>query len=422
MNIPSVRSDHLLRRLGLGALVLGVVVVSACDWILDPGERSPRTEITELPRELTSTELQVLSSSNRFGFELLGKVLEAAPDETHFLSPLSAALVLAMILNGADGHTHDVIRSTLRIGDVPESEINVAFSSLIDLLGRVDPTVSFQLANGIWYRDGVGDLLDDYVARVEEHFGAAVAGLDFNDPAASDMINAWVRDVTNGRIDEMAPRPIPYSWVAVVMNAIYFDADWTWQFDRDSTRTEPFHLVGGATRPVPMMQQRGDFPHHTNEAFRAVELPYGGEAYAMTLIVPRGHHTVTGVLADLADGGWADLVGNLVAGEVTVALPRFELRWERVLNGPLAAMGMGPAFHAGDWSRMFISQPELSEVRQKSYVRVDEEGTEAAAVTRAVFTRSGPRVIRADRPFLFVIRERLSGAVLFMGAYMAPPD
>lgn len=423
MNPSNVR-PNLLRLISLGAPALLLAVLPACDSILGPGDRGPPAAITELPRELSATEVQLLSASGRFGFDLLGEVLEQHPDETHFLSPLSVAMVLAMILNGADGETHEAIRETLRLDGVPESEINTAYGALIDLLGQVDPSVSFQLANGIWYRDGVVALHDDYIARVEEHYGARAEGVDFSDPATADAINAWVREATSGRIDDMAPRPIPATWVAVVMNAIHFEADWTWQFDRDATRLEPFYPPEGGSEMVPMMQQTGEFPSFWNDAFRAVELPYGGQAYAMTIIVPRGgEHTVASVLAELADNGWDDLTRGLEEGEIKVALPRFELDWTGVLNDPLTAMGMGPAFEPGaDWSRMFQGgSPELSEVFQKSYVRVDEEGTEAAAATRATFEVSGPNELRADRPFLFVIRERLSGAILFMGAYMEPP-
>lgn len=424
MNPSFVRPNSLRPLISLGALTLLLAALPACDSILGPGDRGPPAAITELPRELSATELQLLSASSRFGFDLLGEVLEQHPEETHFLSPLSVAMVLAMIQNGADGETHEAIRETLRLDDVSESEINQAYGALIDLLGQVDPSVSFQLANGLWYRAGVVALHDDYVARVEEHYGARAEGVDFSDPATADAINAWVREATNGRIDEMAPRPIPATWVAVVMNAIHFEADWTWQFDRDETRLEPFYLPDGESEMVPMMQQTGDFPSVRNDAFHAVELPYGGQAFAMTIIVPwGGEHTVASVLAQLAEGGWDDLTQSLVDGEIRVVMPRFELAWEGVLNDPLTAMGMGPAFEPGaDWSRMFQGgSPELTEVFQKSYVRVDEEGTEAAAATRATFEVSGPDELRADRPFLFVIRERLSGAILFMGAYMEPP-
>lgn len=357
------------------------------------------------------------------GFELLEEILATAPDQTHFLSPISASMALGMALNGADGETFTAMRETLGFGELSENAINTSYRTLLDLLGDLDPAVSLTLANGIWHRD---DLVPraPFVERVGEDFQATVEGLDFGSPNAADVINGWVESATQGRIDDLVASPIRPNLVAFLVNAVHFEGGWTHPFDPDRTTTQPFQLPGGPGASVELMDIRANLQHHQAASYAAVELPYGGHAYAMTVVVPAGDATPRSVLEDLAAGGWDALVDGLTERDVRVLLPRFELEWERTLNDHLAAMGMGIAFDGGaDFTRMFENaSPWIDEVKQKSFVRVDEEGTEAAAATKVGMVVSAPPQVRADRPFLFVIRERLTGTILFVGAVMeAPP-
>ncbi|MEX2467534.1 MAG: serpin family protein, partial [Gemmatimonadota bacterium] len=409
------------------SVFLGALALTGCESIFGPGEPDgPPPEITQLPRPLTTGETEALGASNRFGFDLLQVILTDAPSETHFLSPLSASMALGMALNGADGGTRDAMRAALRFDGLGEEEINDAYLGLLTLLDGLDPRVWFQIANGVWYRDGLTPR-QGFLDRVTEHFGAAVEGIDFTDPAAAELINAWVEDATGGRIEDMVAPPIPGNVVAMLLNAIHFKGDWREKFDAVQTTEAPFHGPDGPAGTVDLMEQDEDFRYHFTPSYAAVELPYGGGAFVMDVIVPAGDEIVAGVLGELADGGWAELTDALAArsaDRVHVLLPRFELEWERTLNDDLSEMGMGIAFGGGaDFTRMFEdSNPYIDEVRQKSFVRVDEEGTEAAAATLVVMADSAPPEIRADRPFLFAIRERLSGTILFLGAVMeAPP-
>lgn len=414
--------------LPLGLLAtFGTLALGGCGAISGPDDSDgPPPEITQLPRPLTAAETEALGASNRFGLDLLEVILTDAPGETHFLSPLSASMALGMALNGADGETFDSMRGTLRFDGLEEDEINQAYLGLLDLLDGLDPRVSFQIANAIWYRDGLTPR-PGFVSRVAEHFRAAVEGVDFTDPSAADAINAWVEDATEGRIEDMVTPPIAGNVVAMLLNAIHFKGDWREQFDVAQTREAPFHGPDGPAGTVQLMTQQGAFRYSGTPSYVAAELPYGGGAFVMDVIVPVGDATVAGVLGQLADGGWDELIAALDAGSpnrARVLLPRFELEWERTLNGDLTQMGMGIAFGGGaDFTRMFEdSSPWIDEVRQKSFVRVDEEGTEAAAATSVVMLESAPPEIRADRPFLFAIRERLSGTILFLGAVMEAPE
>ena len=421
---PTLRRRPSSRSVpGRAPLVAPLLLLAGCG-IFDPGD-GPPAEITDLPRELSVGEIETIEATRAFGLELLRVILEDAPDETHFLSPLSASMALGMTMNGADGETFDAMRATLGFEELPEEEINAAYEALIALLGDLDPHVSFSLANAIWYREDLTPR-PPFVARVTEHFDATVDGIDFADPGAADVINGWVREATRERIEEMVSPPIPGNVLAMLLNAIHFEGDWSTQFDPAKTRAEPFRSASGEEiGTVDLMDLKADLRSHFTPSYAAVELPYGGGAFVMDVIVPAGERTVAAVLDELVAGGWEELVAALEAepAEVQVFLPRFELEWERTLNDDLAAMGMGVAFGPGaDLTRMFEgSSPYIDEVRQKTFVRVDEEGTEAAAATVVVVVESlGPQV-RADRPFLFAIRERFSGAMLSLGAVIEPP-
>jgi len=207
------------------------------------------------------------------------------------------------------------------------------------------------------------------------------------------------------------------------MNAVYFKGAWTVPFDPRRTASAPFHLPDGSTAPVLLMHRDDTVAHHVTSRYAAVELPYSRGAYAMTVVVPQGEETVQDLLAGLGPDEWDDLTRSLEEGRALVGLPRFQVEWDGALNDVLSSMGMERAFHPGaDFTRMFRdSSPWISEVRQKTFLRVDEVGTEAAAVTSVAMVQSAPPSIRADRPFLLVIRERFSGTILFLGVVVEAP-
>ncbi len=411
------------RSAGVLSAILALSILAGCDGILGPGDPSgPPAAITELPRALSPAEVQAVSSSNAFGLELLRELLDEESDSSLFLSPFSASMSLGMTMNGADGETLDAMRSTLHFGDLTEDEINDAYRGLLDLLTGLDPDVELAIGNSIWFREGM-TLRQSFRDRVEASFDARVEGLDFSAPWAADVINGWASDATRGRIDPIIDHPIPNSVVAYLMNAVYFNAGWTQTFKPSDTETGDFHLPDGGTARADFMTRKDTVRMSWTPEWSAVDLPYAGQAWAMTVVVPAPNVSVHELVADLTVADWNELVEGLSLRRATVALPRFELEWEAVLNDALRRMGMEAAFDGHpDFTRMFEgSNPFISEVKQKTFVRVDEEGTEAAAFTSTVMSISGPAEIRADRPFLFAIRERLSGTILFMGVIVDPP-
>jgi serpin B len=416
---------HLTVRHSALNVLATAFLVAACDSPADP---QPVQKIESLPRALTTSELALVDAGEAFAFDFLREVVrEEDPAANIFVSPLSASMALGMALEGSEAGTFEAVRAALRLDGLEREQLGVAYRSLIDLLSDLDPTVRVEIANSVWHRAGFV-LEDDYVNEVERDFLARVEGLDFDDPGAADVINAWVDEATDGLIDGIVDSPIDPLTVAFLINAIYFEGAWTLRFDPDRTASGEFRRSDGATVTVPFMTMSDRaFPFAQMPDYLAVELPYGGEAFVMNVVVPSEEIGVDAFVESLDAGAWADIVGGLASTELLVALPRFRLEYERNLNEVLKSLGMEVAFEEAeaDFSRMHRDardlQLHISRVKQKAFVEVDEEGTRAAAVTSVeVGVTSAPPVFRADRPFVFAIRERLSGALLFMGVVRDP--
>jgi serpin B len=332
-----------------------------------------------------------------------------------------------MALAGAENETYTAMRDALGLGGMSREAIGLSYQSLIALLTNLDPSVRMEIGNSVWLRTGF-EPEDAYIENVETFFDARVSTLDFDDPMAADTINAWVSDATDGLIDGIVDPPIDPMTVAFLINAIYFEGDWTLQFDPADTRPGDFRRDDGSVASVPFMHQsEGEFPFAWTEDYVAVELPYGGEAFAMVVVVPRHDVTLDDFVAGFDADSWNSILESMTPSETMVALPKFKLEYEKSLNEALKALGMEPAFDpfTADFSRMhrdaLALQLHISRVKQKAYVEVDEKGTKAAAVTSVeVGVTSAPPMFTADRPFLFAIRERLSGTILFVGMVHDP--
>ena len=415
---PPNRAHGVARclRFSVGAVFLLLFPGGCGELFTGPGA----DEITELPRALSAAEVEIIGASNRFAFDLLTQANRAG--HNLFLSPLSASMALGMTMNGAAGETWNQMRDVLGFGSVAEEEINASYESLLELLVGLDPAVETAIGNSVWTRQGF-PVHSDFLNSVRESFDAEVAELDFANPAASVRINEWVKAATNGRIEDIVPAAIPANVLMYLINAIYFKGSWTFRFDPSDTRSEPFHLDDGSTRTVPLMTLREELPYQENDRFLAVDLPYGGGAFSMTVLLPQQGVSVDTLAATLDAAEWEDIADGFHDTDVQLFLPRFRMSYERMLNDDLAALGMVDAFDGrADFTRLSpVGGLFVSEVRQKSWVDVNEEGTEAAAATAVTIVESAVPAVRADRPFLFFIRERLSGTILFAGKLASPP-
>jgi len=378
-------------------------------------------------RGLTIGEQQLVESGNTFGFELFKEIVEQEGDKNIFISPLSVSMALGMTLNGADDDTCEAMKQTLELVGLTEEDINKSYQSLIELLRGLDPQVLFQIANSIWYREGFA-VKQSFLDTCQQYFDAVVAGLDFSDLDAADTINGWVDESTNGKIEEIVDSPIHPLTVMFLINAIYFKGTWKYEFDEQDTRSETFYLIDGSESACQMMQQEATLAYYENNDFQVVDLPYGNGKYSMTVLLPAQDKNIDELIAELNDSNWNEWMGNLSQEEIELYLPKFTVEYEIKLNDVLKAMGMEVAFDSvqADFTRMYdadqtIGNLYIHEVKHKTFVEVNEEGTEAAAVTSVEMrlTSAGP-YMRVNRPFIFAIRENHSGSILFAGKIVEP--
>jgi len=404
---------HTLKLIVAAAFTLWV-------WGCTSDINGPETTTGELPRELTAMEKKVISDGQSFNFEIFKNTVAADSVDNTFISPLSISIALGMTLNGADSVTFEQMRNTLALQGISLGEINEAYEALAELLVNADPKVQMQIANSIWHEEKF-QVDDEFVQRLQSYFDARVEGLDFDDPASVDIINNWVSENTNGLIDAII-QSIPPKMVMYLINAIYFKGDWMHQFDKEETRKAPFNLENGDQVMVDMMRQERAFAHYFSDEVKMIDLSYGDSLFSMTLMMPADpQEPLDQFIAEKFSvenvSGW---VSNLSSGGgIVVQMPKFELEYEKKLNDILKDMGMADAFESGKADFSGINPAAdlyISEVKHKTFIKVDEEGTEAAAVTSVgVEVISLPPSFIADRPFVFMIREHNSGAILFMG-------
>ena len=403
----------------LSVFLMFLVVFSGCD-VAD----ADRDDQEGIPmRELSAQEKVLVEGSNDFTFKLLQKLSETASDESFFASPLSISMAFGMALNGTANDTYEQMRDFFGHDGLSNDEINNAFRDLIELLTRLDPQVRMEIANSVWYRRGF-EVLQEFLQTNAEYFDAEIADLDFGDPAAVDIINGWINDKTNGLIEEMIEEIGP-DVVMYLINAIYFKANWAIQFDPEDTRDAPFTTASGEITEVPLMRVREAFGYFANSDWQVVDLPYGDGAYSFTAFLPADRQNLSAFAGSLNRQEFDAITSQIEEDTVNVYLPRFEIDFDyEDIMEELQVMGLTLPFIAGeaDFSRIHpFEELFISNVMHRAVIMVDEEGSEAAAVTVIEISRTsvGPQelTIRLDRPFLFFIREKGSNTILFMGKY-----
>lgn len=412
----------ILKYYSILVLSLMFLLIMSCDICeIDNNEKIP-------PRELSVFEEQIVSSDNIFGIKLFKALNDAEPDSNLFISPLSVSMALGMALNGAADSTYEAMKNTLELNGLSETEINQAYKDLIELLVNLDKKVVMQIANSIWYRDNF-TVEPDFIDVNKMYFDAEVQALDFDDANAPNIINNWVDENTNGLIKKIIDGGIPPEIVMYLINAIYFKGTWTYEFDEKDTKDELFNNYDNSISTIPLMLQEADFPYFETDDFQAVDLPYGDSLFTMTVILPKDGEDINEIAKTIDNDTWINWTNQLYTNEVKVYLPKFTLEWESSLVDVLVTLGMGIAFdpYQADFSRINpnpygVENLYISDVIHKAIVKVNEEGTEAAAVTSVEFgLTSIPQIveIRIDHPFIFAIRERYSGTILFMGKVLS---
>jgi serine protease inhibitor len=373
-------------------------------------------------------DARLVSANTSFGFKLYREVASKSAGNNVFISPASVALCLSMTYNGAVGETKEAMERALETHGLTHAELNRAYAALRSELENPDPRVQLQIANSLWARKGIS-FNPAFIARNKEFYGAEVTALDFGDPGAPAIINAWVKDKTKDKIEKIVDS-IDAQSVLFLINAIYFKGAWSTEFDKAKTKDDVFTVGSGSQKRLPMMTQSGKYDYYEAKNFQAVSLPYGSGRVSMYVFLPSAGTSIGQFLPSLTAANWDVWMKSFSKTQGAIVLPRFKVEYEITLNDALKALGMGVAFDPdrANFGGMFQTTQNafISKVKHKTFAEVNEEGTEAAAVTSAEISvtsiaqpRKSFRMV-VDRPFFFAIRDNKTGSMLFLGSIVDP--
>lgn len=368
---------------------------------------------------------KVIETNNDFGLELLKTVVGSDEAPNLLISPASVSIALGMAYNGAETTTRDAFEEVLNYEGLTREEVNEITRELIHVLVTNVQGNLLEIANSMWYHQDF-PVEEEFISLNTHYFAAEVQELDFGSADAVKTINNWVSEHTHGKIDEIMDAIDP-AVMMILINAIYFNCVWETEFDPKDTYSAPFYNEDGSSfAQVDLMHLKSTFNASFTEEFGAVELPYKNGKFSMFLFLPEEGSSVQDLILTLDASSWKNwLAGFSEVEKFTLEMPRFEFEYERSLAEDLKSMGLEVAFSdtEADFSGITPRDLYISDVIHKTYIKVNEEGTEAAAVTAIIMetTSAGPRnFLRLDRPFLFAITENSSKSILFMGKVAEP--
>ena len=409
------QNTHPMKKIILIAIAVMMVLVSCKK---EPkANDNPRADI-----QLTNTERQLVSDNNDFAFNLFRT---AQNEGSQIISPLSITYSLGMLNNGAVGQTQQEINTVLGFGDTGADAINDFCKKMLTEAPSLDKMTKVMIANTIFVNSGQGyELKPPFVEKANTYYDAKPESRDFKDGRTLDVINQWASDHTEQMIkkaleeNEFDPEAVSY-----LLNAIYFKGEWSMKFKKNETKDEPFNNGN----KVPMMHQECELSYADNDTYQSLNLPYGNGAYCMTVMLPHEGKTTDDILSQLNGQSWNDNLHQMYTHIVDVKLPRFETNTNLNLVEIMSRLGMPTAF-APNQAQFdeFCNVPTYIELmKQVAKIKLDEEGTEAAAVTVTgmISTSVGEEpelpyaVFHADRSFLYVISEQSTGAIFFIGKY-----
>ncbi len=386
-----------------------------------------RSAIEDPVFDYNKKSAEVIQTNNHFGLELFSKIIESEDKANIMISPTSISLAMGMAYNGTETSTKEAFDSVLNYEGLTLAEVNEITRDLIKTLVTNSEGNLLEIANSIWYRDNF-PVFDGFIQTNKTYFDAEVKKLDFDSPGAVDAINSWVADKTHDKIDKIIEELPPESMMLLI-NALYFNCLWEIEFDPDESKPEMFYNEDRTEfGEVEMMTTESKFNYAATEDFTAVELPYKNDKFSMHLFLPAFGSGVDELIGKLDGDSWNEWLEAFSEHEkVQVTIPKFKFDYQRSMGGDLSGMGLGIAFtDDADFSGISDIDLLISKVIHKTYIDVNEEGTEAAAVTAieigvtSVGPGGGPVVIRLDRPFLFAITENSSKSIVFIGKMMEP--
>jgi serine protease inhibitor len=376
---------------------------------------------------------QLVTAYKRFSFQLFQEILKTDLKKNIFISPTSVALALSMTYNGAAGETQKAMARVLGFQGMSLEEVNRANASLKDALLSPDPETTLKIANSLWGNKQV-KFKQTFVERNEAFYGAHLEVLDFANPQSASVINAWVNRQTEGKIPEILKATTP-SDLLILINAIYFKGKWHTPFDKAQTKDHPFTLLNAKIKNHAMMFQKGKYLYYRGGNYQAVRLLYKSagrkKGLEMHIFLPDKGVSLQNFSRNFTYEEWERWRIGREEAEGRIGLPRFELSYGEVsLKDSLKNLGMGVAFCDGgkaNFRQMTAGGACIGDVLHKTFVKVNEEGTEAAAVTGVIMIKMALRKktlktfeMIMDRPFFFVISDTQTGTILFMGSIVDP--
>lgn len=401
----------------------------SCGENSSTGNDALRAEYETADEHARSVLPDIVRANNDFAVRIFSLMSAAEPGKNMMISPLSISIALSMALNGASGDNFTEMRDVLGFDAMELDLVNRQFFHLIASLESADQDIALSIADSLWIALAFEPRVNvSFLEALEEYFNAEPHPLDFADPASVAAINSWVSENTMGRIDTIISE-ISADAVMYLINAVYFKGTWTTAFDSDITYDGIFTLSGGEEKTVKLMTFRENRElmffssgYGVEDGYSAVRLPYGRDKIAFYGFVP-GSGTADDFIGRMSAAGLDGFFSNLTAREIPVVLPRFKFGYEKELNDILKSLGMIKAFETGgllnlaqDGENLFISK-----VRHKTFIEVNEQGTEAAAATSVeVGETAMPDGFFGTKPFVFVIRDDRSGTILFIGKVEDP--
>jgi len=408
---------------GAPALFLSLLVaLSSCeknstkDQPVDPGE--PVNIAIEIYQKA------VIDSANRFAFDLFTPILKGSKaDENIMISPFSISSALSMTLNGATGETYDAMTKALRLEGKTLQQINETYLRLMTEMVPVDELVTLEIANSVWVEKRL-NVKQKFMSDLQTWYKAEARDIDVTDPNAVNTVNNWIAEKTHDKILDMLDYLDP-QLAMLLINAVYFNGKWRYQFDKADTREESFYIAPSAPKNVPMMHQQENLKCTVTDNVTLVDIPYGQGNYSMLIVLPDEGFTTSDIAVTTSSSTWIKWTDLLKENthKVELSMPKFKYEYKRLLNPDLIGLGMGIAFSGQAVFGNISDQPTMiNRVLHQSFIETNEEGTEAAAATIVEmillsYPPPEPAVWKIDinRPFLYFIHENSTGTILFMG-------
>jgi serpin B len=377
---------------------------------------------------LSAGDETIANIGNSFTFDVLGRVIKESSGNI-MISPYSLSACLSMTANGAAGATQDSMLNALGFTGKTISHVNSYFAKVTSSILKTDPSTKLSIANSIWFRNTIS-VKPEFIQTTTDSFKAIVKGIDFNASSSVNTINKWASDKTNGLITKVIEEITPDN-IMFLLNAVYFKAIWAKGFEFDSKKSKEmlFYQTNKVNTTVNMMINEHSYNSIVNEKLSAVSIPYGNGAFEFMAFLPAESSSIEKMISDLKnESNFNSLTSQMESQNIILKIPKFKFKFDTRLNNILCSLGMGIAFDPfkADFSNAFngLSDAHISYVKQFNYIEVNEKGTEAAAVTVTGIVATSipvsPLSIVFNRPFVFIIREKATGIILFAGKIEDP--